>query len=86
LARFFFDIDDGEARTVDQDGTELPDAGAARAAALAVLPSIAQDTDISGNGREITATIRDGTGQAIFRARLSVRGEWIGGQEGGNAE
>ncbi|NNM72732.1 DUF6894 family protein [Enterovirga aerilata] len=76
MPRYFFDIDDGGDRTTDHVGTDFPDAEAARAEAISVLPSIARDAPRT-DSREIVATVRDESGLPIFRARLSIEGEWI---------
>jgi hypothetical protein len=43
MARYFFDTDDGDTFVEDDEGQDLPDAEAAREAALAALPGMARD-------------------------------------------
>lgn len=81
MARYFFDTDDGEERVIDQVGIEFPTLDAARSQAVAALPGIAGDSPRLEDGREIVTVVRDETGRAIFRARLAVSGEWIGGED-----
>jgi hypothetical protein len=76
MPRFYFDIHDGARETLDEEGTELADLQTACNEAVAVLPAIAGNADPAGD-REIVATVRAENGAPIFRARLSVRSEWL---------
>jgi hypothetical protein len=79
MPRFYFDIHDGARETLDDEGTQLADLQAACDEALAVLPAIAEN-ELAGPGdREIVATVRAENGAAVFRARLSLTSEWLGG-------
>lgn len=76
VARYFFDISDG-VLTTDNDGTEFPDAHAARDAAIKVLPDIARKEIGDGNSREVLVLVRDETGRAIFSASLALTAKWL---------
>ncbi len=77
MARYYFDIDDGDVATEDDDGTELDGLSEARNHAIAVLPSLARDVLPDGDRREFRVTLRDANGRSIFRASLSFRADWL---------
>ncbi|MBM0207543.1 hypothetical protein JNW90_34625 [Micromonospora sp. STR1s_5] len=77
MARYFFDIDDGDLFTQDEAGVELPSAEQARAQAVSVLPEIAREVlRAESEGCEFVVRVRDASGTEVYRARLSFRGEW----------
>jgi hypothetical protein len=76
MARYFFDTDDGDTFVEDDEGQELPNAEAAREAALAALPGMARDKMPDGDHRTFCATVRDDAGTVIYTARLTLVGEW----------
>ena len=82
MARFFFDIDDGERLFVDNEGTECRDLEAAITEAVAVLPELARDRVRGGDQRDLVATVRHERGQPLFRARLSLTTERLDGAAG----
>ena len=73
---YFFDLDDGERQTRDQDGLELRGPWEARDMALAVLPDIARDVIPRGDRRNIVSSVRDERGEVMYTARLSLAAEW----------
>ncbi|MBM0204437.1 hypothetical protein JNW90_16065 [Micromonospora sp. STR1s_5] len=80
MARYFFDIDDGDLSTRDDAGVELPGAEQARAQAVSVVPEIARDVlRADTETREITVRVRDAGGAEVYRALLSFRAEWTAG-------
>ena len=76
MAHYFFDIVDGDL-TVDDAGTEFPDAHAARDAAIRVLPDIARDKIGKGQSREVQVVVRDEGGRALFMASLTLTAKWL---------
>jgi hypothetical protein len=78
VPRYFFDIDDGDRLTVDEEGSDCAGPSAARDEALAVLPAIAKDMTPSRDSRTITASVRDERGRTLFRATLALTSEWLG--------
>ena len=76
MPRYFIDADDGEYPHRDEDGHELPSDEAARAAALDALPDMARDKLPDGDHRTFAATVRDERGDVVYRATLTLRGEW----------
>ncbi len=76
MPRYFFDISDG-GLTIDDVGTEFPDAHAARDAAINLLPDVARDEMRCEKSREVLALVRDETGRAIFTASLMLQTKWL---------
>ena len=77
MPRYYFDIDDGETASEDDEGLELSGLAEARYRAISVLPNIAQEVLPDGDEREFSVIVRDSKGAALFRAALSFRGEWL---------
>ena len=76
MSRYFFDTDDGDYRAQDDEGMELPDAEAARVAAVDALPDMARDKLPDGDRRTFSVQVRDEGGTVIYTARLDLIGEW----------
>jgi hypothetical protein len=76
MPRYFFDIDDGDQRSLDHEGMEMPDVWAAREGAIAVLPDVARDVLPDGDRREMVSTVRDESGTVVYIATLSLVGGW----------
>jgi len=83
VPRFFFDIDDGEERSTDLNGVELPDLAEARKNAIAILPDLAREELPDGDRRVFVCQARDESGKVVF-ATLSLVAEWVGHQAGGH--
>ena len=77
MPRYFFDIDDGERRSLNEDGLEFAGPWEARANAIAVLPDIAREVMPDGNRREMVSTVRNEGGDVMFTAKLSLVAEWL---------
>ncbi len=75
---FYFDIDDGERVTIDEQGVDCPNRKAVRDYAIGVLPGIASDAFPDGDQHVIVVRVRDGSGRYIFKASLSLSAEWLG--------
>lgn len=76
MSRYFFDTDDGDFRSQDDEGIELSDAEAARLAALDVLPDMARDKLPDGDRRTFSVRVRDEAGAVLYSATLDLVGEW----------
>jgi hypothetical protein len=77
MARFYFDIDDGDDYTEDDEGQEMAGLNSMREAALCVLPSIARDKLPDSDRRDYVVRVRDEAGAYAFQATLSLRAEWL---------
>lgn len=76
MPRFYFDIVDG-GLTVDDVGTEYPNADAARVGAIATLPELARDVIGEGKSREVVLLMRDESNRALFTASLTLSAKWL---------
>ena len=74
---YFFDVDDGELHTHDEEGHELPDLKAARDEAMSVLPDIAQDRPPKGDRRDLAAVVRNESGRKVAVATLALKADYI---------
>ncbi|WP_430910166.1 DUF6894 family protein [Methylobacterium sp. sgz302541] len=86
MPHYFIDTDDDEQLVVDDVGHELHDAAAARRLALASLPDMASDRIPNGDRRTLSASVRDERGVVLYRATLSLVGEWLVGPGRGPIE
>lgn len=77
MPRFFFDVQDGDHTTHDEDADFLQDRDAARKAALISLVEIVDSLMPDGNQREITTRMRDETDKEIFVGRMSLMADWL---------
>jgi hypothetical protein len=77
MARYFFDLYDGDIEAKDTEGLEFDDREEMRRAALAELPDIARDALPDGDEREFVVAVRSEGGQVVFRAALSLGAGWV---------
>ena len=77
MPRYFFDIDDGDTCSPDDEGLDLNGPWEAREKAIDVLPDVARDVLPDGNRRDMITSVRDETGMVLFRAKLSLVAEWM---------
>ena len=78
MPRYFIDTNDDDVFVADDEGQDLPNAEAAREVAQAALPDMARDKIPDGEGRTFCACVRDEAGTVIYKATLTLRGEWKG--------
>lgn len=76
MARYFFDVRDGDALTPDETGIECSDLGDMRYKAIDALPEIARDTLPDGDAHMFEVSVRDDQGKPVFRCRLTLTTEW----------
>ena len=76
VPRYYFDTDDGDFRHDDETGQEMPDAEAARRAALEVLPGMARDKLPYDDRHSFSVRVRDASGTVLYNAELNLVGEW----------
>jgi hypothetical protein len=82
MPRYFFDIDDGDRRSRDTEGTDLPDREAVRREATGLLPDIASEELPDGNHRTFVCSVRDAADKVIFVAKLILDARWQDEQGG----
>ena len=77
MPRYYFRSDDGDRLHLDDVGQHLANPEAARLAALDALPDMARDTIPDGDHRVLIIEVRDEEEDLIYRASLTLRGEWV---------
>jgi hypothetical protein len=77
VARYYFDIDDGEHSITDDEGTEADSLQIVRNEAISVLPDIAREELPDGDYRVFAIQVRDEMKRPIFKATLTLRAEWL---------
>ena len=78
MARYFFDVDDGEHLTPDIDGQEMESLQAAQSEAIALLPDIARLVLPDGDRRTIVLVLRTHADGILLKATLSLSVERFG--------
>jgi hypothetical protein len=76
MPHFYFDVDDGERLTRDEDGLVLADLAAACRQAVNALPDVAREVLPDGTEKVISTSVRDAAGTTLFRAQLVFSCEW----------
>ena len=76
MPRYFFDIDDGLRRSVDENGLELTGPWEARELVVSAIPDIVQDIHLDEDRRDIVSCVKDEHGNLVYTAKLSLVGEW----------
>lgn len=79
MTRYYFDIDDGEHQTHDDEGHACANRRAVRSVAVRALPEIARDHLPDGDRREFVVKVRDQDGRYLFEARLAFTARWLDG-------
>jgi two-component system, response regulator PdtaR len=78
MPRHFFDLENGETRYVDTEGTELADAGMIRDEATRFLASVFRDAVPEMANRSLVVRARDEAERIVFTATLTLEENWIG--------
>lgn len=76
MPRYFFDFADDRQCMRDDEGTECQTAGDARSAAVRTLTAMAKDEPLTGDLLDYMVSVRDEVGHVVYRATLSLAGEW----------
>ena len=79
MARYYFDIHDGQALIRDTQGSECIDDDAVRQEAMGTLPAIARDViPTDGDKQAFTVLVRDENNMTVYMATLTFAGLWMG--------
>ena len=66
MANYFLDLESNDAKSVDKEGIELPDAEAAHETALDALMSVARDAILEGSmSQRFVVNVRDESGPVL---------------------
>ncbi|MCJ2016426.1 hypothetical protein MKK84_03110 [Methylobacterium sp. E-065] len=79
MARYFFDVSNGS-DVSDDVGLVFDDARSASQEALRSLPDMVKDQLLGSVGEKVSVTMRDDHGIPVYRATLTIEGEWLAGQ------
>lgn len=77
MARYFFDLFDGEVTARDEDGIEFESEAAMRDEAIKALPSMAMVELPDGDQRTFWVRVRDESGSYVFSASLDLKTDWL---------
>ena len=77
---YYIDTDDNDHVYIDKTGCFLIDAEAARQAALKAFPDMTKDVLPDGDCRTFVVGVRDQDGDQVYRATLTLKGEWSKGK------
>lgn len=78
MARYFFDIHDGQHLTRDHVGTECKDPDDVEAEVAKTLPAIARDSISKYGGRQaLMVIVRDLSNLTVFTATLTYTSAWL---------
>ena len=78
MARFYFDINEGQGQVEDVEGQELASPEDARQMALKELGLIIRDELPDGDRGSFVVTVRDDGGIPVYVAMATIIGEWLG--------
>ena len=78
MPRYYFDTDDGQTLSTDQEGVKLEGPQAARTEALRWLAGMAREALPTVEEPTFAAVVREQNGTAFFRTSLTLRHQWLG--------
>ncbi|OAS25837.1 DUF6894 family protein [Methylobacterium platani] len=79
MARYYFDIHDGQHLTRDEIGINCGGPDAVRAEAMAALPAIARDAiPKDGDRQALTVIVRNTANLTVYTATLTFASLWLG--------
>ena len=76
MAKYFFETETENLFVPDDEGSELSDDAAARAAAIVALPDIAKDMTPEGDRRVLTIRVLNEDRELIYKSTLTFDGGW----------
>lgn len=76
MARFFFDLINGEGLVQDDVGVDLPSCNSIRDEASRILTGIAAEEMLGQESGDVVIEVRDEQGECVFTGRLSFENRW----------
>ncbi len=76
MARYFFDLSNGEGLTEDEAGVELLSPGSIRTEVSRILTGIAGEEMLAQECGTVGIEVRDERGQFIFEGKLTYESRW----------
>ena len=77
MPHYYFDVEDGGDFFRDDSGFVCDDKEAVRKAAIEALPTMAASALPDGDHHRIAVKVRDGTGDYIYVASLTLHAGWV---------
>ena len=77
MQRYFFDFQDGERLSKDEEGSVLDEDPDMRSEAVRALSEMVKDSLPQGEHSRFVVVARDGNGKPAYRAVLEFHGEWM---------
>ncbi|MEO3385334.1 hypothetical protein [Mesorhizobium sp. CAU 1741] len=74
--RYYFDVNDGAAVSVDELGIDCADLAQVRYRAIDALPDLARDELPNGDDRVLSVSVRDEAGRRVFSCSLTLKVSW----------
>jgi hypothetical protein len=74
---YYIDVYNGDSYVPDTEGHMLGNPEEARWTAISMLPDVVRKVPPEGNQRVMMAHVKDEDGRPVFRAILSLTGEWL---------
>jgi hypothetical protein len=77
MSRYFFDLNNGDGPTRDEEGLELPSRAQVSKELARILLDVARDELPDSDRAVISITVRDERGTAVSVASLTFNNEWL---------
>ena len=78
MPRYFFDVHDG-ALVPDHEGLDMDDPEVVAAEALKIVTDVARLEQLAQTRRQLSVTVRNAAGRAVYRAEVTIRAGWLVG-------
>lgn len=77
MTRYFFDLDNGDGQTLDEQGVELASRDAVMHEVTRILVDIARDELPDGVGTKISVSVRTDIGEPVSVSTLTFQNRWL---------
>ncbi len=77
MAQYFFELASNDELIQSKEGVDLDDLRDVRVEAISVLPELAKRLEFGGDHHTFIVTVRDATGNPVFRAELLFNCTWL---------
>ncbi len=77
MTRYFFDLQNGDGQTLDEQGMELASREAVMQEVTRILVDIARDELPDGIGTKISVSVRTDIGEPVSVSTLTFQNRWL---------
>ncbi len=77
MTRYFFDLQNGDGQTLDEQGMELASREAVMQEVTRILVDIARDELPDGVGTRISVSVRTDIGEPVSVSTLTFQNRWL---------